>query len=75
MTSLEDAVQSLKEENEKLFQILGLSQQEDAPVVAERQEAMDVAANESFIEALKQPQNRILSNDALSSLRELFSAH
>ena len=75
MTSLEDAVQSLKEENEKLFQILGLSQQGDAHVVAERQEAMDVAANESFIEALKQPQNRILSNDALSSLRELFSAH
>ena len=66
-------MQSLKEENDKLFQILGLSPEVDSHVVSERQETMEVAANDSFIEALKKPENRILGNEALSSLRELFS--
>lgn len=73
MQSLAQAVETLKEENSKLFQILGLAPEADHAVVAEREETMQVAANERFVEALMQPQNRVLSDDAIGSLRELFA--
>lgn len=70
--SLEQSMQELREENAKLFQLLGVSPQETAGVVQEREAALDVTANEAFIEALQKPQNRVLSDDALESLRAFF---
>ena len=75
MSCLEESVQALKEENATLFQILGKAQEGDSQVVSDRADEMDVAANERFVDALKQPHNRVLSDDAVSSLRELFSTH
>lgn len=72
-SELEQSVQALKTENEKLIELLGLTPQ-DSQAMADKDAAKNQAATDSFIDALKQPKNGVLSDDALSSLRELFSS-
>ncbi|CAB9499887.1 expressed unknown protein [Seminavis robusta] len=70
VNSLEGAVQELKAENERMLTLLGLSANHD--LVQRQEQNRADAGNESFIAALQQ--NRVLSDDALVSLRELFQS-
>ena len=73
MNCLEESVQHLKDENQKLMQMLGLAAGASShAIISQREEEMQEASSERFIAALKQPENRVLSDDALASLRELF---
>jgi hypothetical protein len=72
LNSLEESVLEMKAENERLFGILGLHAPHDRLAVAQRVEELASAADERFIVALQQPQNRVLNDDALAALRELF---
>ena len=71
LNALEQSIESLKAENGKLMAVLGISP-DNTVAVSEREDEMDAAANERFMDSLKQPQNRVLNDEALSSLRELF---
>jgi bZIP transcription factor len=72
LDSLEESVHEIRTENERLFEVLGLYAPEDRRAVAQREEELARAADECFIAALQQPQSRILGDDALVALRELF---
>ena len=63
----------LKAENEKLLQMLGFSDA-DSGIVSQRADELQDASTEHFIAALGQPENRVLDDEALTSLRELFQS-
>jgi hypothetical protein len=54
------------------LQILGVSATDANSTMLKKEEDTQAASTERFIAGLKQPQNRVLDDSALSSLRELF---
>lgn len=72
LDALEQSVAELKAENEKLFKILGVDSTETKAAIANEGDRAQTGSTERFIAALQKPENRVLSDAALASLRELF---
>lgn len=72
--ALEESVQSLKEENERLLQILGLQGNFDRKMVVQRQEEIQATSTEIFVRCLQKPGNRVLHDEELSNLRDHLSS-
>jgi len=76
LSQLEESVTALKEENAELMRILDLDATSASThtIVTDRENEMHLVSEAKFIAALQQPENRVLSDDDMSSLRGLMNA-
>ena len=72
MNQLEEAVNEMRKENERLFDMLGMDSRKAKVDMAREEEHKKAVATEKFIAGLKQPRNRVLDNTTLAFLRELW---
>ena len=72
MNQLEEAVNEMRKENERLFDILGMDSRQAKIDMAREEEHKKAVSTEKFIAGLKQPRNRVLDNTTLAFLRELW---
>ena len=72
MNQLEDAVNDMRKENERLFDLLGMDSRQAKVDMAREEEKKAAVATDKFIAGLKQPRNRVLDNTTLAFLRELW---
>ncbi|CAB9499888.1 expressed unknown protein [Seminavis robusta] len=72
MNQLEDAVNDMRKENERLFDLLGMDSTRAKANMAQEEERKQERATAKFIAGLKQPRNRVLDNTTLAFLRELW---
>jgi len=72
MNQLEDAVNDMRKENERLFQLLGMDPTKAKYDLDQEHERKAAIATDKFVAALKQPRNRVLDNTTLAFLRELW---
>jgi len=72
MNQLEDAVNDMRKENERLFELLGMDSARAKQDMRLDEERKSAAATEKFIQGLRQPRNRVLDNTTLAFLRELW---
>lgn len=72
LNTLEQSVREIKAENQRLFDILGVNASDATTAMVNKEENKKAESIERFMDALKQPQNRVLDDTALASLRELF---
>jgi hypothetical protein len=72
MSQIEDAVNDMRKENERLFDLLGMDASRAKADMNKEHERKKEAATLRFIAGLKQPRNRVLDNTTLAFLRELW---
>jgi hypothetical protein len=72
MQQLEEAVNEMRKENDRLFKLLDMDNAASKAKLAEDEECKKAESTERFIAALKIPRNRVLDNTTHAFLKELW---